>query len=191
VLDHTAAVGQVVSGAPGLFTIASDLRRLRLHASVDEADIGQVKAGQSTTFTVDSFPGETFAGTVLLVKRAPQNVQNVVTYDVVIAAANPDQKLLPGMTATTQIVTGEEDGVLRVPSAALRFKPESERDAEGATVWTVGAEHRLVAHRVQPGRSDGALTAITAPDLAPGDGVVIALAAPPSSTARSHSLLGL
>lgn len=191
ILDHTAVVGQVVSGAPGLFTIASDLRRMRLHTSVDEADIGNVGVGQPATFTVDSFPGEQFHGEVMLVKRSPQASQNVVTYDVNIAAANPDRRLLPGMTATVEIVTGEERDTLRVPSAALRFSPARENEAKGATVWTVAADDQLVAHHVDAGRSNGALTAIRAADLAAGDGVVIALAAPTGSSARSHSLFGL
>jgi len=191
VLDHTAVVGQVVSAAPGLFTIASDLRRMRLHASVDEADIGNVKAGQPATFTVDSFPGEKFHGEVMLVKRSPQASQNVVTYDVNIAVANPDQRLLPGMTATVEIVTGEERDTLRVPSTALRFNPAGDTGAKGATVWTVAVNEQLVAHHVDAGRSNGALTAIRATDLVPGDGVVVAMAAPTDPSKRSHSLLGL
>ncbi len=190
ILDHTAVVGQMVSGAPGLFTIASDLRRMRLHASVDEADIGNVRVGQPATFTVDSFPGETFHGEVLLVKRSPQASQNVVTYDVNIAAANPDQKLLPGMTATVEIITGEERDTLRVPSAALRFDPGGDGGAMGTTVWTVAADEQLVPHHVDAGRSNGALTAIRAADLSPGDGVVVAVAAP-DPTKRGHSLFGL
>lgn len=191
VLDHTAVVGQVVSGAPGLFTIASDLRRMLLHASVDEADIGNVRVGQAATFTVDSFPAEKFHGEVTLVKRSPQSSQNVVTYDVNIAAANPDQKLLPGMTATVEIVTGEEHDTLRVPSAALRFSPAGDDGAKGSTVWTVAADERLVAHRVDAGRNNGALTAIRAADLEPGDGVVVALAAPGDRSKGPHSLFGL
>lgn len=191
ILDHTAVVGQVVTGAPGLFTIASDLHRMRLHASVDEADIGQIAVGQPASFNVDSFPGETFDGRVQLVKRAPQTAQNVVTYDVVIAVDNPTQKLLPGMTATTQIVTGKDEGMLRVPSAALRFRPEGEVAADGATVWTVDAEGHPVPHRVEPGRSDGALTTIVSSELAPGDAVVVALAAAADTSGHSHSLLGL
>lgn len=191
VLDHSAVVGQFVSGAPGLFVIASDLHRMRLHASVDEADIGRVSAGQPVTFTVDSFPGETFQGTVRLVKRSPQAAQNVVTYDVIVGVDNPDQKLLPGMTATTQIVTGEATDVLRVPSAALRFAPDGEAASDGSTVWTVDADGHPVPHHVDAGRSDGARTAISAGDLTAGNSVVVAVAAPTETTARSHSLLGL
>jgi HlyD family secretion protein len=127
----------------------------------------------------------------MLVKRSPQAAQNVVTYDVSIAAANPDWRLLPGMTATVEIVTGEERDTLRVPSAALRFSPAREDEAKGATVRTVAADDQLVAHHVDAGRSNGALTAIRAADLAAGDGVVVSLAAPTDPSARAHSLFGL
>ena len=92
VLDHTAVVGQAVAGAAGLFTVASDLAPLMLHANVDEADIGRIEVGQEAGFTVDAFPGETFHGVVSSIKHAPQVAQNVVTYDVDVTADNPDRQ---------------------------------------------------------------------------------------------------
>ncbi len=190
VLDHTAVVGQVVSTQPGLFTVASDLGRLGLNTNVDEADIGRIEVGQEARFTVDAFPGETFTGTVTSIKHAPQVAQNVVTYDVVVTAANPERKLLPGMTATTTITTGREADAVRVPLAALRFRPQGGAALEGDAVWTVDAQGQPVAHRVGVIRTDGVTAAVTPDDLGPGDVVVIGLAARSEKPGRSQSLFG-
>ncbi|HET6520806.1 MAG TPA: efflux RND transporter periplasmic adaptor subunit, partial [Geminicoccaceae bacterium] len=118
--------GQTVAAsleAPTLFTLARDLREMEVHAKVDEADIGRIRPGQRVAFTVDAYPGRSFEGAVVQVRKAPQVVQNVVTYTVVASAANPDLLLLPGMTALVQIVVGRVAGVLKVPNAALRFRP--------------------------------------------------------------------
>ena len=126
VIKRSVDAGQTVAAslqAPELFQIAKNLRDMQVEASIDEADVGRVKVDQSATFSVDSFPGRTFSGKVMQVRKAALVVQNVVTYIVVISAANPDLQLLPGMTANVRITTDQRDSVLKVPNAALRFRP--------------------------------------------------------------------
>ena len=126
VLKRAVDVGQTVAAsmsAPTLFIIAKDLVQMKVMASVDEADIGQVKAGQRVSFTVDAFQNDTFHGTVQEVRLNPTTTSNVVTYPVVITAENPDQKLLPGMTATCTIVTQEITDAVTIPVKALKFTP--------------------------------------------------------------------
>lgn len=126
VVSRTVDVGQTVAAslqAPTLFTIAQDLTKMQVDTNVDEADVSRVKVGLRASFTVDSFPGQLFTGEIVQIRKAPQVVQNVVTYDVVVSAQNTDQKLLPGMTANVRIVTERKEDVLRVPNAALRFRP--------------------------------------------------------------------
>ncbi|MBP5247503.1 MAG: efflux RND transporter periplasmic adaptor subunit [Fibrobacter sp.] len=126
VLERSVDVGQTVAAsmsAPTLFVLAKDLAKMRVMADVDEADIGQVKAGQKVTFTVDAFQDDTFSGTVESVRLNPTVTSNVVTYTVVITADNSDLKLLPGMTATCTIVTEEVEDALSVPVTAIKFTP--------------------------------------------------------------------
>lgn len=126
VISRNVDVGQTVAAslqAPTLFVIAEDLSKMQVDTSVAEADVGRLRAGMPATFTVDAFPGEVFRGNVRQVRNAPQTVQNVVTYDAVVDVSNPEQKLKPGMTATATFVYAEKDDVLRVPNAALRFRP--------------------------------------------------------------------
>ncbi|MEQ9643012.1 MAG: efflux RND transporter periplasmic adaptor subunit [Alphaproteobacteria bacterium] len=126
VIDRAIDLGQTVAAAmnaPKLFVIAQDLREVQIDAQVDEADIGQVEEGQTVKFTVDAHPDVNFEGRVQQIRLAGVEAQNVVTYTVVIAAANPRRLLLPGMTANVDIVTGERAGVLTVPNGALRFRP--------------------------------------------------------------------
>jgi len=126
VIERTIDVGQTVAAslqAPTLFTIAQDLRNLEVHASVDEADVGRIAIGQATSFTVSAFPNRTFNGQVKQVRLAPKEEQNVVTYTVVISADNPDELLLPGMTAEVKIISAQRQQALKVPNAALRFRP--------------------------------------------------------------------
>jgi HlyD family secretion protein len=126
VVSRTVDVGQTVAAslqAPTLFTIAQDLTKMQVDTNVAEADVGRVKVGQPTTFTVDAFPARTFRGEVVQIRKAAQVLQNVVTYDVVVSAPNDDQVLLPTMTANVRIVTDQKDAVLKVPNAALRFRP--------------------------------------------------------------------
>ncbi|MBI4547310.1 MAG: efflux RND transporter periplasmic adaptor subunit [Ignavibacteriae bacterium] len=129
VISRDVDVGQTVAAslqAPKLFEIANDLKHMQVEASVDEADIGQIKETQEATFTVDAHPEEEFHGTVTQVRLAPVTVQNVVTYTVVIEVNNPDLKLRPGMTATVSILIDKRDNVLRIPTLALRFQPPAE-----------------------------------------------------------------
>ena len=126
VVQRQIDLGQTVAAslnAPTLFTIAQDLREIDIYANIDEADVGRLKAGQSVSFTVNAYPNRTFAGTVRTVRLGAQTIQNVVTYTAVIGVENRDMALLPGMTANLQIVTDERRDVLRVPNAALRFRP--------------------------------------------------------------------
>ena len=129
VIKREVEPGQTVQAsmtAPTLFTIASSLERMEVEARVDEADIGRVREGQPVRFTVDAFPGTGFAGTVRQIRKAPKEQQNVVTYTVVVAADNPGERLLPGLTAKLDIVMGERERAVKIPAAALRFRPRPE-----------------------------------------------------------------
>ena len=110
---------------PNLFEIAADTTRMQVEASVDEADIGQVRDGQGVRFTVDSYPGETFAAVVRQIRKSATETQNVVSYLVILDVDNKDGKLLPGMTANVEIITGSARNVVRAPTTALRFRPRS------------------------------------------------------------------
>ncbi len=126
VISRSVDVGQTVAAslsAPTLFAIANDLRKMQVQASVDEADIGQIKPGQHVTFRVDAFAEEEFKGVVSQIRLAPTITQNVVTYTVIVDVDNPKQKLMPGMTATLTIEVERREGVLRVPVQATRFTP--------------------------------------------------------------------
>ena len=126
VINRLINIGQTVAAsftAPKLFEIANDLSKMQVECAVDEADIGKVKEGQQVRFSVDSFPDETFNGTVNQVRYSPTTTSNVVTYTTIVDVGNPGLKLRPGMTATVSIITGEAKDVLRVPNAALRFTP--------------------------------------------------------------------
>lgn len=136
VISRNVDVGQTVAAslsAPVLFQIANDLTRMQIDANVAEADIGGVEVGQPVEFTVDAFLLQTFTGRVVQVRNAPITVQNVVTYDTVIEVHNPDLKLKPGMTANVTIITARRDNALKVPNAALRFRPPELAAAEART----------------------------------------------------------
>ena len=126
VISRNVDVGQTVAAsmnAPVLFQIANDLSKMQIDASVSEADVGTVEERQRVNFTVDAYPNRTFIGSVVQIRNSASNVQNVVTYDTVIGVTNADFKLKPGMTATVSITTGQRTNVLKIPNAALRFKP--------------------------------------------------------------------
>ncbi len=132
VISRNVDIGQTVAAsfqAPVLFTIARDLRHMQVEVSVDEADIGQIVRGQNVTFTVDTFPGRSFAGRVEQVRKAPREVSNVVTYTVVVTADNPDLGLLPGMTANVNVIVAKRENVLKVANAALRFRSAGDEGA--------------------------------------------------------------
>lgn len=129
VISRSIDLGQTVAAsfqAPELFKIAQDLRLIRIEAQVNEADVGAVAEGNAVTFSVDAYPDRSFKGKVTQVRLAATELQNIITYTVIIEAANDDRKLFPGMTANVQIAVAEKDGVLRVPNDALRFKPRGE-----------------------------------------------------------------
>ena len=133
VVSRDVSVGQTVAAslsAPTLFTIANDLTQMQVIANIDQADIGLVEQAKSVKFSVDAFPGKDFDGKIQQMRLNPQNVQNVVTYNVVIDVSNPEQKLKPGMTANLTITIDERNNVLKVPNSALRFMPQ---DATGQT----------------------------------------------------------
>ena len=129
VISRSVDVGQTVAAslqAPVIFTVAGDLQKMQVDTSVAEADVGKLAAGMEATFVVDAFPDERFKGTIRQIRNSPQTQQNVVTYDAVIDVNNPDLKLRPGMTANTTVVYADRQDVLKVPNAALRFRPTPE-----------------------------------------------------------------
>jgi HlyD family secretion protein len=207
VLDRKVTLGQTVAAqfqAPDLFTLAENLDQIQVQTNVDEADIGQVKAGSRATFTVDAFPEQRFRGKVKEVRQAPITVQNVVTYVVIIDTRNPDGKLKPGMTATVNIEVENREDVILIPNSALRFKPPDykpptrrerpeggERRKRGnfqrkSSVYTQ-ANGKFIEHKFTPGITDGTNTEMTEGDLKEGDKVVTsagATSSPPSNQRR-------
>ena len=170
VLSKSVEEGQTVAASfstPELFNIAQNLTDMRVIADVDEADIGEVKEGARVTFTVDAYPNDTFEGKVTQVRQEATTTNNVVTYEVVTSAPNNDLKLKPGLTANVTIFTAEKQGVLCVPSKALRFTPTPEtvgnmkiQDTNGKNkVWTKEG-NTLKAHNLQIGMSDGINTEV-------------------------------
>jgi len=152
---------------PNLFEIAADMSVMQVEASVDEADIGQVRVGQPVRFTVDAYPDQTFAAVVRQIRTSATEMQNVVSYFVILQVQNPEGKLLPGMTANVEIVTGAAKRVLRVPSAALRFRPragdrppvkadaakaDAAKGKRATRVWVTGPDpYKPVARNVRVG----------------------------------------
>ncbi|GEM_PF-43939 len=129
VISRLVDVGQTVAAslqAPELFVIAADLSKMRVIANIDESDVGKIRPQQRVTFSVDAFPGEAFEGSVSQIRLEPVLTQNVVTYATVIDAPNPDLRLKPGMTATIDLETARRNDVIRIPNAALRFRPTDE-----------------------------------------------------------------
>jgi len=190
VISRSIDVGQTVAASfqtPTLFTIAQDLTRMQIDTNVDEADIGRVIVGQAVTFTVDAYPESPFQGEVSEIRNAPITVQNVVTYDVVVKVANPDLKLKPGMTANVSIIIDRRSAALKVPNAALRFRPpdsegkaasasvrpkEGKDAGRGQAIWVLeGKTPKRVA--VTAGISDGQYTEIVSGDLREGQDVII------------------
>jgi HlyD family secretion protein len=153
VISRSVDVGQTVAASlqvATLFVIAEDLQRMQVDTSVSEADVGKLRGGMPATFTVDAYPGERFEGMVRQVRNAPTTVQNVVTYDAVIDVENKELKLRPGMTATVTFVWAERKEALRVPNAALRFRPPAEMvDA------VAGAQQRPRADGAPPNGNEG------------------------------------
>jgi HlyD family secretion protein len=167
VVSRNVTIGQTVAASfqtPTLFLIATDLTKMQVDTNVSESDIGGIKEGNKAIFSVEAFPMQNFTGQVVQVRQAPQTVQNVVTYDVVVGADNRDLLLKPGMTATMRIVTDERADVLRVPDQALRFSPSGltgagNHAAGSAQVWVL-RDRQAVATAVKLGLDDDTNTEI-------------------------------
>ena len=197
VVSRSVDVGQTVAAslaAPTLFLIAQDLTKMQVDTNVSEADVGRVNVDQPASFTVDAYPGQVFTGTVTSIRKAPINVQNVITYDAVIGVSNPDLKLFPGMTANVKILVNQRSNVMKVPNAALRYHPADEGAAaagsksgrKGATppkaVWVLDEDGKPRRVVVVTGESDGTYTEVTQGDLKDGDRLIVA-ALPKSAAA--------
>src|SRR5881296_34558 len=223
VISRAVDVGQTVAAslsAPTLFTIAQDLTKMQVEASVAEADVGQISLAQPATFKVDAFPREAFTGKVVQIRKAAQVLQNVVTYTVVIATDNRGGRLLPGMTANVKLIVGEKANVLKVPNAALRFRPAGARaeakstgaetktkgspPARGASggsadgkagvggrVWRLDADGEPQPIAVTLGITDGTATEVIRGDLKDGEAVVVGLAGTGTSRATPSGRLRL
>jgi HlyD family secretion protein len=179
VISRNVTMGQTVAASfqtPTLFLIATDLTLMQVDANVSESDIGGIKVGNAATFTVEAFPKRVFEGRVTEVRQAPQTVQNVVTYDVVISVPNRDLVLKPGMTATVRIVVDHRERVLRVPGTALRYTPGGVANAARGTagsaqVWVL-RDGRAHAIPVKVGLDDETNVEIVAGEVKAGDEVV-------------------
>ena len=191
VIERSVEVGQTVAAslsAPKLFTIAQDLARIQIHAQVDEADMGEIVVGNPVSFTVDAFPRDRFAGAVGEIRLLPTTEQNVVTYKVLLDAANADLRLLPGMTANVEILTGERKDVPVVANEALRFRPRGAAqalvreagavDAADAAIWSLEPDGSLVRHAVTPGLSDRERTELTGRTPPMGAAIVVRVREP-------------
>jgi HlyD family secretion protein len=189
VVSRNVTMGQTVAASfqtPTLFLIATDLTKMQVDTNVSESDMGNLRKNNRTTFTVEAFPNRVFEGTVVQVRQSPQTVQNVVTYDIVVAFDNRDLALKPGMTATTRIVTAEQKDVLRVPDQAFRYAPGGSSKAATApaasapskgppaetSIWVLrnNQPYRIA---VKAGLDDDSFTQIVSGDLQPGDRVIL------------------
>ena len=184
VVARNVDVGQTVAASfqtPTLFQIAKDLRQMQIDTSVAEADIGQLRIGQQAKFTVDAFREREFTGTVKQVRLNPTIQQNVVTYNVVVAVANDDELLLPGMTANVRFTVNLKNAVLRAPNAALRYKPtDAHADADATATKRRGKPvlHKLedgkpVPINIKTGITDGSYTEIVEGEIKEGDKLVV------------------
>jgi HlyD family secretion protein len=198
VISRSVDVGQTVAASfqtPTLFSIAQDLTKMQIDTNVDESDIGRAVKGQSVVFTVDAWPAKTFTGVVSQVRNAPIITQNVVTYDVVILVDNRELLLKPGMTANVTVEVKKFANVLKIPNAAMRYRPadKSKEAAGGATgkkkepmgqrVYVVGKDGKPQPVPVKTGVSDGAYTELTGGNLKEGDLLITGEA--PKGSARS------
>jgi HlyD family secretion protein len=195
VVARNVDVGQTVAAslqAPTIFTIAQDLAKMQVYGKVDESDVGRVKVGQPVTFKVDAFPQQMFRGVVSQIRMDAAILQNVVTYDAIIDFANPEMKLFPGMTAYVSIPVATADNVLKVPDAALRYKPsmspeevralyrkngidDGGLDHGAAIVWKLEGDNAIMPVKLALGITDHAFTAVPAVlkgELKEGDDVV-------------------
>lgn len=207
VVSRNITEGQTVAASfqtPTLFLIATDLTKMQVDTNVSESDIGNIRSGTLATFSVEAYPDRTFKGTVSQVRQAPQTVQNVVTYDVVVSADNPGDMLKPGMTATVKIITAQRPNVVRVPDQALRYTPggvsgTAGRGTPGAVGMSGGAEShgnsgsvwvlregRPVRLAVTVGLDDNVNAEIVKGNLQPGDQVIVSEGAEGEASGRGR-----
>lgn len=194
VLSRLVEAGQTVAAGmttPVLFKLAQDLRKMSLSVSVDEADVGRVREGQEASFSVDAFPDKTFPSRVISLRNEPTTLQNVVTYEAILAVDNAEMLLRPGMTAAATIVIETKKDVVAAPNAALRFAPSTEIQAQlripgvpkgprkptiaekkGAEVWLLEGETPKQTS-ISTGVSDGAFTELVGQHLAVGTQVIV------------------
>jgi HlyD family secretion protein len=193
VVSRNVTRGQTVAASfqtPTLFLIATDLTLMQVDTNVSESDVGEIRVGDKATFAVDAYPKRTFEGAVTQVRQSPQNVQNVVTYDIVIGVANPDLALMPGMTAATRIITDERKDVVRVPVQALHYVPahgvqetpaqidEMQRSSSGIDEGGHGRVWVLEGGRAAPvavtvGLDDDNFAEIVEGTIKPGDTIIV------------------
>jgi len=190
IISRNVDPGQTIAvslEAKTLFLIANNLDAMEVHGRIDEADIGRLKAGQAARFTVDAYPDRTFTGNVLQIRKASEVVQNVVTYTVIVSAANPDHLLLPNMTAELRIVVSDTGETLKIPNQALRFQPnatdevpqprvqDASESAPGTSsaVWIVGTDGRPQSISVQVGLGDDNHTQLLDGPLAEGQRLIV------------------
>ncbi len=200
VVSRVIDIGQTVAASfqtPTLFTIAQDLSKMQINSSFAEADVGNIQVGQSVRFTVDAFPNRTFQGTVKQRRLNPTTLQNVVTYDVVVAVDNPEQILMPGMTAYVNVTIAQRKNVLLVPNTALRFKPvdaapkqgkprskEEHKIAPGGTVYVLEND-KLKLVKINTGITDNKFTEVVSGNLKVGNQVVTEEAIPTQNAGQS------
>jgi HlyD family secretion protein len=216
VVDRNVNKGQTVAAslsAPQLFLIANDLSQMQILAQVGESDIAQIKEGQPAQFTVQALPGQTFKGTVQQVRLQSATTDNVVNYTVVVSVSNPENKLLPGMTARVNFLTNSANNVLKVSNAALRFRPATtatttaktatattatsaqqksgasrgQRSQQGGTLYTLDAKGQPQAIRVQTGVTDGTMTEVQGTGVAEGMKVIAGIVQSTTQSAQTQT----
>jgi len=200
VVSVNVAVGQTVAASfqtPTLFLIAGDLTKMQVDTNVSESDVGRVRDGQPAAFTVDAYPGQPFHGKVAQVRNAPITVQNVVTYDVVIAVENSGLELKPGMTANVSITAAKRDQALRIPVRAFRFRPDrigaGTPDAsakEESAVYVLAPDGALRRVEVEAGIRDNQRAEVLKGDLHEGDPIVVGLRREGAEAAAAPRLPG-
>lgn len=208
IVSRNVDVGQTVAASfstPTLFTIAQDLTKMQIETSVDESDISKLKVGQTASFTVDAYPDKQFKGTVRQIRNAPVVTQNVVTYVTVINVDNKDLLLKPGMTANVNIETSKKDDVIKIPNAALRFRPKGGKETAaktvgsgmpadkspkkkgGQTVYLLGKDNLPVAVTVKTGIANDRFVELLEGELKENDEVIIEQ----TNTAKKQSGSGM
>jgi HlyD family secretion protein len=207
VVSRNVDVGQTVAASfqtPTLFTIAQDLTKMQINTSVDEADIGKIQVGQPVAFSVDAYPETEFRGVVAQVRNAPIITQNVVTYDVIVTVDNEELKLKPGMTANVAIEVMRKENVMKIPGAALRFKPRDPRGDSGArkagsTDRPSGPEgqqvymlrdRKPVPVPVKTGVSDDAFVELVSGNLREGQALIIEQVQKKQKSAQTNRSMG-